>query len=218
MSDDPQASPLKLTLAAKYKRDYQKICQPLSIYRYNERRHSGEDIVCVQTNLHDRFQAFEEQVRTGKEQIKILQRQWDEVVAEIFQLGIAYLGESDMADMLLPSDAGLAASTSASGAESSLFVPEQESPSKKAGEKRKRVSFAGPDLKRLFPSFLFHRSGHQKTIPVAPGLYMEEIQRFKKEISDLGNQHVAELQSIEGEYKAWWKKKQQHLAQFFMDD
>jgi hypothetical protein len=37
---------------------------------------------------------------------------------------------------------------------------------------------------------------------------MEEIHRFEKEISDLGNQPVTELQSIEGEYKAWWKKKQ----------
>jgi hypothetical protein len=77
----------------------------------------------------------------------------------------------------------LNASSPASEAESSLFVPEQESPSKKAGEKRKRVSSARPDMKRLFPNFLFHTSGQQKPVPAAaPDLSMEEVQRFEKEI------------------------------------
>jgi hypothetical protein len=71
------------------------------------------------------------------------------------------------------------------------------------GEKRKRAPFARLEMKRLFPSFLFHTSGQQKPVlAAAPDLPMEEIQRFEKEISVLGYQHVAELQSIEPEYKA----------------
>ncbi|KAG9205384.1 hypothetical protein G6514_008025 [Epicoccum nigrum] len=174
VSDAPQASPLKLTVTAKYQRVVQKICQPLSIYRYNVRRRSGGDVVRVQKNLHDRIQAFEERVRPEKEQIKVLQRQWDEVVAEIL-LGIAYLGESDIAALLSPSAAGLNASHPSSGTESTLFVPEQEIPSKRAGEKRKHISFARPDMKKLFPSFLFHTSGQQKSISAVPDLSMEEI-------------------------------------------
>lgn len=122
-----------------------------------------------------------------------MQRQWDEVVAEIFQLGIAYLGESDIAALLSPSAAGLNASHSSSGTESALFVPEQEIPSKRAGEKRKHMSFALPDMKKLFPSFLLHTSGQQKSISAVPDLSMEGIRRFEKEVSELGNQHVAEL-------------------------
>ncbi|KAF2625628.1 hypothetical protein BU25DRAFT_492878 [Macroventuria anomochaeta] len=223
-SSDPtnsgsQASPLKLTAPAKYQRIVQKLCNPLSGYRYNfQRIKTSGEIERVQTTLYDRFQSFEEHMRAEMQQIKELQRQWEGVVAEVFQLGIACLGENDIAALLSTADTDVNDFSPASKAESTPFVPEHDSSAKGKG-KRKRVSFAGPDMISLFPGFLFQTSGHQKKpIPAIPDLPSGEVQQLEGKIAGLGKQHVADLQRLEKEHKAWWERKQNQLAHTFLQD
>ncbi|KAJ8111814.1 hypothetical protein OPT61_g5677 [Boeremia exigua] len=210
-AEDDQASPLRLTVPAKYQRLVENLCRPLSSYRYNLQRTtpSGET-ERFQTTLHDRFQAFEDRVRAETEQIKELQRQWEGVVTEIFQLGVVCLGEADMAGLLSTADGGLAASKAA--------APGHDGPAVKDKGKRKHVSFASPDLMALFPDFLFAVSEPQKAVSAAPVVSVEGVQRFEKEIAGLGQQHGAELRRLEMEHKAWWERKQRQLAKTLMEE
>ena len=147
------------------------------------------------------------------EQFKNLQLQWEGVVAEIFQLGMACLGEENIASLL--SNAG----SDAGEAESTLFVPEQGDSAHKAMGKRKRVSFACPDMAKLFPGFLFQTPAHQrKPVLASPKLPTDKVQQLEQVIADLGQQHVADLQRLEKEHLTWWKKKQKHIHQAFASD
>lgn len=213
VNHDLQVSPLELTIPVKYQRLIQKLYNPLSIDRnLLQQADSLSQNECTQITLHDRFRSFEDTVQAETEELKNLQRQWESVVAEIFQLGVACLGEVDVTALF--STAG----TDRDYPESTLFVPEHGSSAKKDESKRKRVSFAGPDMAALFPKFLLHTTGQQKLPPVSPDLPTEEFQHLEQTIADLGVQHTADLQRLEKEHQAWWKKKQTQLAHTFMQD
>lgn len=167
----------------------------------------------MQTTVHDRLRSFEETMSAETEEIKNLQLQWEGVIAEIFQLGIACLGEDDMASLLSP------AGTDADEVKSTLFVPEQDSPPHHAEGKQKRVSFAGPDMSKLFPRFLSQAPGQQrKPVPTSPELPVDEVQQLEQTIADLGKQHMADLQRLEKEHLTWWKKRQKQIQQAFAQD
>ncbi|KAJ4310885.1 hypothetical protein N0V94_008231 [Neodidymelliopsis sp. IMI 364377] len=213
-------SPLKLTVPVKYQRIIQQLYSPLSRYRYGiQRKNAYGEREGAQTTLHDRFQAFEGHVREQMQQIKNLQRQWEGIVAEIFQLGITCLGENDMAVLLSTARGDIDALSPTSKAELMSFVPEHGSPAREAKSKRKRVSFAGPDMKSLFPEFLFHTSDSQKEpIYAVPEVPRDEIRQLDKEVSGLGKQHVVEVQRLEKEYEDWWTRKQTQLARTMLQD
>ena len=140
-------------------------------------------------------------------------------MAEIFQLGVNSLGEDDMAAMLSIGETETDTSSPAPKTGSTLFVSEHCSSTKKCKGKRKRVSFAGPNVMSMFPEFLFHASGYQrKPIPFAPDLPHAEMEQLEKGIADLGKLHVADLQKLEKEDQEWWKRKQTQLAHTFMQD
>lgn len=217
---DAQASHLKLTMSTKYQRKAEYLCRPLSSFRYSlsKKNASGQEIERVQTTLHERFQAFEAHVEAETEHIKVLQHQWEGVVAEIFQLGVACLGEADISALLSVPNKDSDASLPTAEVDSTLFVPEHGSPGKGAGTKRKRVFVARPKMKNLFPDFLLHTSAHQDSVPLAPGLPSDNVQQFEKDILSLGEQHIADLQTVDENHRAWWEKKQKYLMQTFMRD
>jgi hypothetical protein len=153
------------------------------------------------------------------QQIKELQRQWEGVVAEIFQLGVACLGENDIAALLSTAEVEANASSPASKAKSTLFVPEHGSSVRKGKGKRKRVSFTDPDLMSLFPEFLLYRSPNQRApVPATPELPFDDVQQHEADIAGLGKQHIADLQRLQKEHKAWWERKQAQLANTFLQD
>jgi hypothetical protein len=199
---------------AKYQRLVQKLCNPLSSHFYLlQRADSSGKVERMQTTMNDRFRSFEENIQVEREEIRKLQRQWESVVAEIFQLGVACLGKDNIAALLSTAE------PDTEEAESTLFVPEHGDSTHKDKGKRKRVSFAGPDMANLFPGFLFQNPAQQrKTIPVSPDLPAEDVQQLEQRIRDLGNQHAADLQRLEKEHQTWWKKKQSQLAHTLMQD
>lgn len=153
------------------------------------------------------------------QQVTELQRQWEGVVAEIFQLGVACLGESDITALLSTAEVEANASSPASKVESTVFVPEHGSSVGKGKGKRKRVSFADPDMMSLFPEFLLYRSRNQRTpVPATPELPLDDVQQHKADIAGLGKQHIADLQRLQKEHKAWWERKQAQLANTFLQD
>ncbi|KAF3032608.1 hypothetical protein E8E12_003640 [Didymella heteroderae] len=213
-NNDSHNSPLKLTVHAKYQRLVQKLCNPLSghCYLLQQTASSGE-VERVQITLHERFQSFEETMQAETEEIKNLQIQWEGVVAEIFQLGVTCLGEEIVATLLSSTEPHV------DEAESTLFVPEQGSSVHTGESKRKRMSFADPDMGKLLPGFLFRTPvQRRKPIPSSPELPADGVQQLEQTIVDLGKPHVAELQLLEKEHQAWWKKKQKQLAHTFMQD
>jgi hypothetical protein len=134
-NNDSQASPLKFTVPAKYQRYVEKLYNPLSGHRYSlQRTTSSGEVERMQMTVHDRLRSFENTISAETEEIKNLQLQWEGVVADIFQLGMACLGEENIASLL--STAG----PDGGEAESTLFVPEQSDSAHKAMGKRKRVS------------------------------------------------------------------------------
>lgn len=196
----------------------QKLYHPLGSYGYNlQRTKPSGEIERTQTSLLDRFEAFEKHIRAEVEQMKDLQRQWEGVVAEIFQLSIVCLGETDVAALLSTANTDPDASSPASKAESTLFVSAHGSSVKGKG-KRKHVSFASPDMMALFPEFLFHASGSQESVATAPDLPLEVVQKFSDEVSVLGKQHSTDLRRLENEHKAWWERKQKQFAYTLMQD
>jgi hypothetical protein len=217
VNDD--ASPLKLTIHAKYQRQVQKLSRPLSGYYYSLHRTSSTgERESVRTTLQARFQTFEAHLRAETQALKDLQRQWEGVIAEIFQLGVACLGENDIAALLSTAE-GASPPSPATETESTLFVPEQGSLVNKTA-KRKRVSFAGPDMMALFPGFLLCPvpGGLNLDVPSVPELCLEEVEQLEKEIGGLGSQHVKELQRLDREHVEWWKRKQTQLAHTFLQD
>ncbi|KAF9693466.1 hypothetical protein EKO04_008358 [Ascochyta lentis] len=224
-SSDPvnsgsQASPLKLTVPVKYQRLVEKLCNPLSSYRYGlQRRNATGEMERIQTTLHVRFHSFEKHTHAEMHQIKELQEQWESVMAEIFQLGVICLGEGVVAALLCTAKADANASSPASKAEPTLFVSEHGSPAQEGRRKRRRVSFRGTDVMSLFPGFLHQASKLPRpSTPIAPETPHEEIHQFEGEIAGLGKQHVADLQRLEKEAQKWWLRKQTQLAHTFMQD
>ncbi|KAF3040816.1 hypothetical protein E8E11_007227 [Didymella keratinophila] len=213
-NNDSQSSPLKLTVPAKYQRYIEKLCNPLSSHQHSlQRTTSLDEIDRMQVTIQDRFRSFEEIMSAETEEFKNLQLQWEGAVADIFQLGMACLGEESIATLLSTAEPG------AGEAESTLFVPEQGDSAHKAVGKRKRVSFAGPDMVKLFPGFLFQTPGQQmKPVPASPELPADEVQQLEQVIADLGKQHVADLQRLEKDHLTWWKKKQKQIHQAFASD
>lgn len=207
-------------MPAKYQRTVQKLCSPLSGYRYSlQRMNAMGETERLQTTLHDRFQSFERHVQAETQQIKELQRQWEGVVADIFQLGVACLGENGIAALLSSAETDADVISQNTEAGSTLFVPEYGGSVHTGKEKEKRVSFAVPDTTKLFPEFLFHAARLQrKPVPIATQMPIEEVHALEERLAGLGKQPLADLQRLEKEDQQWWKKKQNQLAHSFMQD
>lgn len=211
---DSQASPLKLTMSAKYQRCVEKLYHTLSGHRYSPRgATSSSEVERIQATVHDRFRSFEKTMSAEMAEIKNLQIQWESVVAEIFQLGMACLGQEDIAFLLANSE------LEAGEAESTPFDLEQTNSAHSVMGKRKRGSFAGANMAKVFPGFLFQAPTNQREpVPASPQLPADEVLQLEQVIVDLGKQHVTDLQRLEKDHLTWWKKKQTQIQRAFAQD
>ncbi|KAJ4349012.1 hypothetical protein N0V95_004949 [Ascochyta clinopodiicola] len=216
----PEASPLKLTAPVRYQRLVQKLCSPFSGCRYGlQRINATGETERVQVTLLDRLGSFEKHIEEETQRMEGLQRQWEDVVAEMFQLGVTCLGERCMTTLLSTAEVDANMSSPASKAESTLFVAEYGSSVQKGRRKRKRVSFVGLDGKSSFPDFLIHATEVSKqSITAALEMSHEEVQRLEADLAGLGKQQVADLQRLEKKDQKWWMRKQTQLAHTFMQD
>ncbi|KAF2692095.1 hypothetical protein K458DRAFT_425906 [Lentithecium fluviatile CBS 122367] len=208
---DPTASPLKLTLGAKYDRATEKAFRPIGGYAFvvhntntNANAASGENgKEKEKKTLRETLMDFDEKYGKEMEEIRGLEAQWEKVVGEIYKTGVACLGDEAMSFVLVP--------PSPTADSSPLFVPEQDS---LPHAPKKRVTFQEPDQQREYPNFLSGPSIYRNH-PVAalPGLPEDEVRELEDAVGTLGVEQMEEFKRIEAEQSKWWKKKCEQIAQ-----
>ena len=144
------------------------------------------------------------------------------VVGEIWKVGVQVLGEEGMESVLFVQKDKRKGKEKARDVEpgSSLFVGEQET-SPPAKKTKKRVTFVEDvqDMARQDLAFLYQPT-RLRVGPVAnaPGMPVQEIGALEKRVKGMGQREYAELKKAESDYKAYWQKKNQRLAQVFGED
>jgi hypothetical protein len=202
-SSDPNASPIKLTLSAKYDRATEKAFCPISDYEIsNVLLHpDGRTQTLDSVSLKEMLIAFEEKTKKEVEEIRALEAQWEQVVGEIYKTGVACLGHDTMRAFLVE--------PGGSSASLPRFVTEEES---LLLAPKKRVTFQEP--RRKYPSFLDGPSMY-KNHPIAtlPALPEDVLQELEDAVDMLGVKQVEELRKIEADQSKWWGKKCELIAQ-----
>jgi hypothetical protein len=161
-------------------------------------------------------------IASQKKEIEKLRDRWDAVVGEIWKVGVQVIGEEGMESVLfVKKDKGKGKEKARDiEPESSLFVGEQET-SPPAKKTKKRVTFVEDvqDMPRSDLAFLYQPTRLRVgPVPDAPGMPMQEIGALEKRVKEMGQREYAELKKAEGDYKAYWQKKNQRLAQVFEED
>lgn len=203
---DVHESPLRLTLSTAFDHKYRKLFIPLGDYHLRSyvKNAAGEKEV-LDTTLRDKLARFEEQTLKDTEQLRVLQEKWEGVVGEIWKMGVSCLGEDAMVEAFLspPPDEELAEKQDDG---TSLFVPEQS---------KKRVTFENPPLPEVpdfltstsqLPEFLT-RASKMKALPRLPELAREEVDKMEVAVSELGDEHVADMRAVDREYQKYWERK-----------
>jgi hypothetical protein len=182
--------------------------------------------------LEKRMIHYEEHIAKQREEVALLQKQWEATVGEIWKLGVTCLGKDAMEDLLFttqrhgPDGETLLPSSSPTKTThdaSTLFVPEHgTSPSRKARPSRKRVDFVEPPAVRSkqeatptnqFPDFLYQASQyHRDKVPKVPALPDKEIKEIQKSLRELGLKEMDEFRQIDKDHQAYWKRKTAQMA------
>lgn len=191
------------------------IYRPLSAYRLGLTRINTEgEKTRVENTLADRMRNFDEHIQQQTQELKQLQTEWETIVGEIFKLGVICLGQGTMETLFSASENTLSPSKATDAdiddAESTLFVPEQDTPPQ---GKKNDGTFKVP-----FPPFLYQPSRFRKPTPEPPTLSDEKVKELEMQIDELGKEHLKELRKIEDVRTAWLKKKHRLIAQAMLKE
>ena len=158
--------------------------------------------------LEERLAAFAIEYKARFEEINDLEKQWEAVVREIWEVGVTCLG----ADVMLP----LLAKSS----------PTSPSPAYKIGTKstldnaesvpvRKKVKFQEPEPE--LPGFLSASMHNIKTSHPEP-VSAKDLKKLYDKIDALGTRQLEELVKIEKESKQSWAKKLREVLDVLKDE
>ncbi|KAF2127113.1 hypothetical protein P153DRAFT_59785 [Dothidotthia symphoricarpi CBS 119687] len=205
-------SPLKLSKPAQYERMAATLYQPLSAYRLGlTRTNTDGEKIRVESTLANRMDNFDEHIHQQTAELTKLQTEWEMIVGEIFKLGVTCLGDGAMETLLSASEDTLSPSkTTDTTAESTLFVPEHDTPPPR---KKKCVTF-----QTTFPPFLYQASRFKKAAPETPRLLGEEVRELEAQVGNLGQEHLKDFCKIEDRHAAWLKKKHVLIAQAMLKE
>lgn len=211
-----------------------KLYQPLSLYQLSLlRTNTKSEKVRFVSTLGKRMEDYEKHVARRTEEVTQLQKEWESVVREIWNLGTSCLSKSVMEDLLFTKPTALVSLSSlseATRAASSLFVPEQDSPptdhDKRVG--KKRVTFEASELHDEeaegaptsgIPEFLQQPSRFQEDVTMStPAMPEREIIKLEKKVQELGMAEMEEYSKIVRDREAFWKKKTARLARAMEED
>jgi hypothetical protein len=175
---------------------------------------------------------YEEYIAKQREEVAMLQKEWEATVGEIWKLGVICLGKDAMEDLLFAKQRhGLDGETLLPSSSpprtmddaSILFVPEHgTSSSRKARFSRKRVNFVEPPDVRgkqevasthKFPDFLYQASQyHRDKVPKVPTLPEKEVKEIEKSLKELGQKEMDEFRQIDKDHQGYWKRKTAQMA------
>jgi hypothetical protein len=228
VSSDPtngDASPLRLTVSAKYERKALKLYQPISAYKVGL-THTNTDGTRIQlmSTLESRMADYDEYIAKHKAELVQLKADWEAIVGEIWKLGVQCLGEELMEPTLFTDKDGMELSSPSTRTESMLFVPEQgTSPRPRT---KKRVTFDTPDDEDELPgatnsalAFLYQPTRVRLApVPAAPAMPKKEVENLEKQVEELGQKELEEYRKAERDYSIYWQKKNKRLAQVLAED
>ncbi|KAH3942607.1 hypothetical protein HBH53_185080 [Parastagonospora nodorum] len=223
-SINPEHSPIRLTIPAKFARAAHKLYAPISAYKIGLTRTNTDGTQTkFPATLEARMADYAHLIASQKEEIEKLRDKWEVVVGEIWKVGVQVIGAEGVESVLfVKKDKGKGKEKARRDVEpeSSLFVGEQET-SPPAKKTKKRVTFVEDvqDMPRSDLAFLYQPT-RLRVGPVAdaPNMPVLEIGALEKRVKEMGQKEYAELKKAEGDYKAYWQKKNQRLAQVFGED
>jgi hypothetical protein len=228
VSSDPansDASPLRLTVPAKYERKALKLYQPFSAYKVGL-THTNTDGTRIQlmSTLESRMADYDEYIAKHKAELVQLKADWEAIVGEVWKLGVQCLGEELMESMLFTDKDGMDLSSPTTRAESMLFVPEQGSSPRP--RTKKRVTFDTPGAEKNLPeatnsalAFLYQPTRVRLApVPAAPAMSKKEVEDLEKQVEELGQKELEEYRKAERDYSIYWQKKNKRLAQVLAED
>ncbi|CAI6338189.1 unnamed protein product [Periconia digitata] len=221
-AQDPNASPIRLTLAAKYERSQHKLLNRVGEYHIRRRitNETGET-EAVDVSIEEMLAGFQDRYLAEVERLSALQTKWETVVGEIWKTGVNYFGEDVMQELFVDGDLSNASSPAPDDQmpgnhlddADSLFVPERSPQAKTAS--KKRVTFQEPPIE--LPEFLTSASRF-KGLPRPTELPHTEIKALEQVVGELGKEHVAEMKGIDKEYQRFWEKKLGNMRRVVVDD
>lgn len=221
-------SPVRLSLPAKFERKANKIYQPISQYKISlTHTNTNGERTKILITLEDRMSDFVDHIEEQKAEIRQLEDQWESIVGEIWKVGVQCLGERVMRSMLFVEKDADELLPSPARADSTIFVPEQDtSPQKRPAANKKRVTFDTPDdenesslSKKQVLHFLYGPSRlRHAPVPAMPSLPKEEMSALETQIEELGQKQLDDLKQAEKDCKTYWQKKNRMLAQVFVED
>ncbi|KAI2485647.1 hypothetical protein Ptr902_04587 [Pyrenophora tritici-repentis] len=227
------ASPFISPTSAKYGRPVTKLHPPpISQFILSLRHTTSEGrVIRFQQTLEERMQNYKKLVVAQKEELATLQKEWETVVDEVWKLGTVCLGEETMKELLFtePRFNGLSyypcplssSPSRATDAESTLFVPEQDSSplAKKSRPCKKHVTFLDEEMSEVndeytaaptseFPEFIYQGSDYQEEdFPTIPTLPEKEAKELNMRIEDLGSKEIEAFHKMNEDHQAFWEKK-----------
>lgn len=199
--------------AERIKREMQYMSMPLgeTILRFTRPLENGEKQQ-FEMKLSDRMALFEDRVQSQCEEVKALQRQWEEVVGEIWKCGVQILGK-DIMDELLHSERRDERRNDSDLEGSTLFIPEQGD-DEISWKSKSRGSFRDP-----IPEFLIQPSMMKGEDLSMPNIPMEQVKEMNKRIKSLGAVQIEELKKSHNDLEnAYGKKVRQIQAICNADD
>jgi hypothetical protein len=225
--EDPQHSPTRLFIPAKFQLEAAQLYQPLSKYNIflKHTKASGERVE-VKASLDTRMLDYSEHLAEQQDEIEELRKEWETVVGEIWKLGAAILSQGFMETSLFTNKGALGPSSplsKATNVESTLFVPKHHEDSPPVAHKtrsKKRVTFEEPEEVPTASASLdfLYRPSLYKPVDVVLALPEREIEDMEKKVEGLGKAHFSKLLQYEKEYRTYWEKKKARIALVIHED
>jgi hypothetical protein len=230
--ENPQHSPIRLTVPAEFEREVAKLYLPISQYQIRLTRTSTNgEREKLQSTLETRMLDYVDHVARKRTEVEKLKKDWETIVGEIWRLGVTVLGEDEMETLLFTNQSALRHSSSPlQGLEASvtalegstLFVPEHgTSPlAPRKPRSKKRVTFENLNDLPSNPMVLdfLYQPSVLKPVRVMHGLPEQEIEDLEKSVQDLGTVHISDLRKISKERQDYWRRKTGEMSRMLESD
>lgn len=225
---DGAASPVRLTLPAKFEREASKLYQSISAYKVGLTRTNPDGSQTrLMSTLEVRMLDYADHIAKQKAEVEKLKREWETTVGEIWKVGVQCLGEDAMRSMLFTKSDATDVASPPTQAESTLFVPEQgTSPQPRTERTKKRVTFETSvtnEDPKMSPKrtldFLYQPTRLRLVpVPTIPTLPKQQLSVLEAKVQELGKKEFDDYKKAEKDYKIYWKKKNEKLAQVLVED
>lgn len=225
---DGAASPIRLTMPAKFEREAQNLYQSISAYKVGLTRTNPDGTQTrLMNTLEVRMLDYADHIVKQKAGVEKLKREWETTVGEIWKVGVQCLGEDAMRSMFFTNSDVTELASPPMQAESALFVPEQgTSPQPRTARTKKRVTFETPGTNEdpeISPKktldFLYQPTRLRLApVPMIPKLPKQQFGALEAKIQELGRKEFDDYKQAEKDYKIYWKKKNERLARVLVED